>query len=163
MASGDIDDEDPFAQPVMDEEPQAAVIAEVATAPDYIRDGTPDPTVLEEGVGRIDELYVVVPVVTEDGSIYLQVAKGGVFSYYEFPWPAADRLTDEKWQQMLDNGEAPDRPIWNEIFSPAKRNTLGCRAPSTASNNQFPTHTGVTRSKHGRTKSSPFSNRNWTL
>jgi len=116
MASGDIEDDDPFAQPVMDEEPQAAVIADVATAPDYVRDGVPDPTVLEEGVGRIDELYAVVPVVNEDGSVFLQVAKGGVFSYYEFLWPAANRLTDEKWRQMLDDGEAPDRPSWNETF-----------------------------------------------
>ena len=116
MASGDTEDEDPAAQPFMDEEPQAAVIADVATAPDYNRDGTPDPTVLEEGVGRIDELYAVVPVVADDGTIYLQVAKGGVFSYYEFPWPAEDRLTDEKWRQMLEDGEAPDRPSWNESF-----------------------------------------------
>jgi hypothetical protein len=116
MASGDVEGEDPFAQPYMDEQPQAAVIADVATAPDYNRDGTPDPTVLEEGVGRIDELYAIVPVVSEDGSVYLQVAKGGVFSYYEFPWPADDRLTDEKWRQMLDEGQAPDRPSWNSTF-----------------------------------------------
>ncbi len=116
MASGDIEDDDPFAQPIMDEDPQAAVIADVATAPDYVRDGVPDPTVLEEGIGRIDELYAIVPVVNQDGSVYLQVAKGGVFSYYEFPWPAVDRLTDEKWRQMLDDGQAPDRPVWNETF-----------------------------------------------
>jgi len=117
MASGDTDDEeDLFAQPYMDEEPQAAIIADVATAPDYVRDGVPDPTVLEEGIGRIDELYAVVPAVAEDGSVYLQVAKGGVFSYYEFPWPADDRLTDEKWRQMLDDDEAPERPSWNETF-----------------------------------------------
>jgi hypothetical protein len=116
MAAGDTEDEDPAAQPIMDEEPQAAVIADVATAPDYVRDGVPDPTVLEEGIGRIDELYAVVPAVTADGSVFLQVAKGGVFSYYEFPWPAADRLTDEKWRQMLEDGEAPERPSWNDTF-----------------------------------------------
>jgi hypothetical protein len=116
MASGDNPDEDPFAQPIMDEAPQAAVIADVTTAPDYIRGGAADPTVLEEGIGRIDEIYVVVPVVADDGSVFLQVTKGGVFSYYEFPWPAADRLTDDKWRQMLDDGEAPDRPFWNDTF-----------------------------------------------
>ena len=116
MASGDVPDEDPAAQPLMDEEPQAAVIADVATSPDYVRDGVPDPTVLEEGVGRIDEIYVVVPAVADDGSVFLQVAKGGVFSYYEFPWPAEDRLTDEKWRQMLDDGEAPERPPWIDSF-----------------------------------------------
>ena len=68
----------------MDEEPQAAVIADVATDP-----GAADgPTVLEEAVGRIDEIYVVVPIVERRRHVTLQVAKGGVFSYYEFPWPA---------------------------------------------------------------------------
>ncbi|MFO7678702.1 MAG: DUF3160 domain-containing protein [Chloroflexota bacterium] len=116
MASADTPEDDPFAQPYMDEEPQAAVIADVATAPDYIRDGVPDPTVLEVGVGRVDEIYVVVPAVAEDGTVYLQVAKGGVFSYYEFPWPAADRLTDDKWREMLDSGAAPERPVWIDTF-----------------------------------------------
>jgi hypothetical protein len=55
-------------------------------------------------------------VVDEDGTLYLQVAKGGVFSYYEFAWPAEDRLTDEKWRQMLDEGQAPPPPAWIESF-----------------------------------------------
>jgi hypothetical protein len=55
-------------------------------------------------------------VVDEDGTLYLQVAKGGVFAYYEFPWPAEDRLTDEKWRQMLDEGQAPPPPAWIESF-----------------------------------------------
>jgi hypothetical protein len=116
MASGDVPDEDAAATPMMDEEPQAAIVADVATAPDYNHDGVPDPTVLEVGVGRVDEIYAVVPAVNEDGSIFLQVAKGGVFSYYEFPWPAEDRLTDDKWRQMLDGGQAPDRPLWIDGF-----------------------------------------------
>jgi hypothetical protein len=52
----------------------------------------------------------------DDGTAYLQVAKGGVFSYYEFSWPADDRLTDEKWRQMLDDGQAPPPPAWIESF-----------------------------------------------
>lgn len=116
MAAADREDEDPFAQPVMDEEPQAAVIADVATAPDPDGDGVPNPVVLEEAVGRINEIYVVVPLINEDGTIQLQVAKGGVFSYYEFTWPAEDRLTDEKWRTMLDEGEAPPLPEWTESF-----------------------------------------------
>ena len=63
MASGDTPDEDPFAQPYMDEEPQAAVIADVATAPDPDGDGNPNPVVLEEAVGRINEIYAVVPLI----------------------------------------------------------------------------------------------------
>lgn len=116
MAAADQESDDPGAQPVMDEEPQAAVIADVATAPDPDGDGVPNPAVLEEAVGRVDELYAVVPLILEDGSIQLQVAKGGVFSYYEFTWPADDRLTDEKWREMLDAGEAPDRPAWIDSF-----------------------------------------------
>lgn len=102
--------------PVLDEDPQAAVIADVATAPDPDGDGIPNPVVLEEAVGRINEIYVVVPMVAADGSIYLQVAKGGVFSYYEFPHPADDRLTDEAWREMLDAGEAPPLPEWTASF-----------------------------------------------
>ncbi|MAT98337.1 MAG: hypothetical protein CL608_14425 [Anaerolineaceae bacterium] len=116
MAAADREDEDPAAQPVMDEEPQAAVIADVATAPDPDGDGSPNPVVLEEAVGRINEIYVVVPLINEDGTIQLQVAKGGVFAYYEFPWPADDRLTDEKWRTMLDEGEAPPLPEWTDSF-----------------------------------------------
>jgi hypothetical protein len=93
-----------------EEDLQAAVVADVATDPG------PPATVLEEGVGRVDEIHVVVPLVEEDGTITLQVTKGGVFSYYEFPWPAEDRLTDEAWRQMLDQGQAPDRPAWIGSF-----------------------------------------------
>jgi len=116
MAAADSDADDPFAMPVAEEEPQAAVIADVATAPDPGRTGFPGPIVLEVGVGRINEIYVVVPIVAEDGTVSLQLAKGGVFSYYEFPWPAEDRLTDEKWREMLDSGEAPPLPAWTASF-----------------------------------------------
>jgi hypothetical protein len=100
----------------MEEDPQAAVIADVATAPDPDGDGNPNPVVLEEAVGRINEIYVIVPLINNDGTIQLQVAKGGTFAYYEFPWPADDRLTDEKWRQMLDEGTAPPLPTWTDTF-----------------------------------------------
>jgi hypothetical protein len=96
-------------QVMPEEEPQAAVIADVATDP------WPQ-LVLEIGVGRIDELHAVVPLIEENGSITLQVAKGGVFSYYEFAWPMGDRLTDETWREMLAEGEAPPRPAWISSF-----------------------------------------------
>jgi hypothetical protein len=116
MASADTDNGEEFARRYMDEDPQAAVIADVATDPDPGGDGSPDPIVLEEGVGRIHEIHVVAPVIQDDGTVFLQVAKGGVFSYYEFAWPANDRLTDEKWREMLDSGEAPDLPGWTSSF-----------------------------------------------
>ena len=68
------------------------------------------------GVGRINEIYAVVPIVDIDGKNILQVAKGGVFSFYEFHWPADDRLTDEKWRQILDEGNAPSLPEWTGNF-----------------------------------------------
>jgi hypothetical protein len=114
MAAADRDEEG--GVPVMEEDPQAAVIADVATAPDPDLDGIPNPVVLEVAVGRINEIYVVVPLIIEDGAIRLQVAKGGVFSYYEFSWPADDRLTDEKWREMLDQGTAPALPEWTSEF-----------------------------------------------
>jgi len=62
--------------------------------------------VLEEGVGDAFLIYVVVPLEGE-----LTVTQGGVFSYYEFTWPMADRLTDEAWQTLEPK---PDLPIWAE-------------------------------------------------
>jgi hypothetical protein len=109
MAAADTETDDPNAPRYMDEEPQAAVVADVATDP-------PTSSVLEEAVGRINPIYVVTPIVEADGSSYLQVAKGGVFSYYEFPWPMNDRLTDEKWRGMLDDGSAPSQPEWTASF-----------------------------------------------
>ncbi|MDI6908047.1 MAG: DUF3160 domain-containing protein [Thermoanaerobacterales bacterium] len=82
----------------------AAVVADVATAP-------PD-TVLEEATGHVWEIYAVVPV---DGK--LRIAKGAVYSYYEFPWAASDRLTDKKWQGMLRDGQAPEPPAWTRAFT----------------------------------------------
>jgi hypothetical protein len=110
MAAADSDVQDAYAPRFMEEEPQAAVVADVATNP------APPPTVLEEAVGRINPIFVVVPIVEADGTTYLQVAKGGVFSYYEFPWPMDDRLTDEKWRGMLDDGTAPPPPEWTASF-----------------------------------------------
>lgn len=109
MAAADSDMEDPYARRYMEEEPQAAVVADVATDPATF-------SVLEEAVGRINAIYSVVPIVTADGTTYLEVAKGGVFSYYEFPWPMDDRLTDEKWRTMLTEDSEPPPPEWTASF-----------------------------------------------
>jgi len=89
----------------LDEE-EAAVVADVATDPNSGQ-------VLEEAVGRVFGIYVVVEA---EGS--LAVAQGGVFSYYEFAWPISDRLTDEAWREMLESGQAPSRPEWTSSFIP---------------------------------------------
>jgi len=98
------DQEETGGTPFFEEEEQAALVADVAT--------DPGGRVLEEAIGRIFEIYVVVP----DGAGGLHIAKGGVFSYYEFPWPMGDRLTDEKWRAMLASGEAPAQPEWTASF-----------------------------------------------
>jgi hypothetical protein len=69
-------------------------------------------SVLEAATGYVDRIYVVVPL--EGG---LEVAQGGVFSYYEFIQPRSNRLTDDEWRQQLDDGTAPDRPEWAKAFS----------------------------------------------
>jgi len=92
------------------------VIVDVATDADPDGDGVPNPAALQAGVGRVYELHAVVPMVNDDGSTYLQVAKGGVFSYYEFVGPADERLTDASWHQMLDEDVAPPLPEWSESF-----------------------------------------------
>jgi hypothetical protein len=82
----------------------AAIVADVAT--------NPNGTVLEEAIGHINEIFVVVPV---DGK--LQIAKGGVFSYYEFTQPLSDRLTDEAWRELIQSTNAPALPTWTEAFT----------------------------------------------
>ncbi|MDH7516160.1 MAG: DUF3160 domain-containing protein [Bacteroidota bacterium] len=62
---------------------------------------------LQEAVGLVNTIYTVVEI---DGLLYL--TRGAVFSYYEFIQPAADRLTDERWQEMLRRGEHPPVPAW---------------------------------------------------
>lgn len=82
----------------------AALIADVAT--------DPNGQVLEVGTGFVNSIYAVVPV---DGT--LRIAKGAVYSHYEFPWPANDRLTDSKWKEMLENGTTPKPPLWTRVYT----------------------------------------------
>jgi hypothetical protein len=78
-----------------------AIVADVHTDPNTNQ-------VLEEGVGDAFLIWVIAPV---DGRPTL--TQGGVFSYYEFTWPLADRLTDEAWQSLEPK---PDQPMWTESF-----------------------------------------------
>lgn len=86
------------------QENPAAIIADVAT--------DPNGHVLEVGTGKISEIYVVVPI---DGK--LRIAKGGVYSYYEFQWPMSDRLTDKKWRELLSSEQSPNLPSWSNVFT----------------------------------------------
>ncbi len=67
--------------------------------------------VLEEGVGKAAEIWVVVPF---RGKLVL--TRGATFSYYEFQQPSENRLTDEAWQEMLLKGTAPAMPDWTKSF-----------------------------------------------
>ncbi len=61
--------------------------------------------VLEVGVGKID--WLLVAHKSKEGRI--GIAVGPIFSYYEFPWPMSDRLTDEKWRgEVLGSAEKPE-------------------------------------------------------
>lgn len=66
----------------------AAVVVDIAT--------DPNGAVLEAATGQPSMIYVVVEV---EGK--LKLARGSVFSFYQFPWPLNDRLTDTKWRQMM--------------------------------------------------------------
>ncbi|RLG14666.1 MAG: hypothetical protein DRN71_02815 [Candidatus Nanohalarchaeota archaeon] len=67
---------------------------------------------LEVGTGKID--WILVAHASKDGRVGLAV--GPMFSYYEFPWPMKDRLTDEKWREMLKSEPGPKRPEWTSRF-----------------------------------------------
>ena len=67
--------------------------------------------VLQEATGRAAIIYVVVPI---NGELYL--TRGGVYTQYEFDHPASDRLTDEEWREMLENGEVPPFAEWTDSF-----------------------------------------------
>lgn len=69
---------------------------------------------LEEASGYVD--YIIVAYKRAEGDIVLAV--GPVLSYYEFKHPMEDRLTDEKWQGMLQADKAPAQPGWiNSYFA----------------------------------------------
>ena len=84
----------------------AAVVADVATGI------PPEIPVLEEGTGRIMELYVVVPI---DNKLVL--ARGGIYSQYEFTQPSSNRLTDEQWRAQIDSGQVPPLGDWKTFIA----------------------------------------------
>jgi hypothetical protein len=83
---------------------KTTVVADVHT------DGNTE-AVLEEGVGYVDMLVVAYKL--PDGRILM--GAGPVMSYYEFKQPMSDRLTDEKWREMLE-ANPPKRPEWASTY-----------------------------------------------
>jgi hypothetical protein len=92
----------PYNRP-QGEIPEVPIVAAVSGA---------QQSVLEAATGYVDRIYVIVPL--EAG---LEVAQGGVFSYYEFIQPRDRRLTDDEWRARLDGGDVPARPAWARYFS----------------------------------------------
>ena len=90
---------------VSDKSKETTIIADVHT-------DTNSNQVLEEGVGYVDLIIVAYKV--PDGRII--AGAGPVFSYYEFKHPMDNRLTDEQWKTMLEDGEEPERPDWTSSF-----------------------------------------------
>jgi hypothetical protein len=88
--SGELDKQDP------------ALVADVATG---------EVGILEEATGRVNLIYVAVGV---NGKIIL--AKGAVYSQYEFTTKPGERLTDETWQQRLNGGQLPPLEDWKKSY-----------------------------------------------
>ncbi|AKB18297.1 MULTISPECIES: DUF3160 domain-containing protein [unclassified Methanosarcina] len=83
---------------------KTTVVADVHT------DGNTE-NVLEEGVGYVDMLVVAYKLPDDR----ILIGAGPVFSYYEFKQPMSDRLTDEKWREMLE-ANPPKRPEWASTY-----------------------------------------------
>lgn len=91
----------------------ASLVVDIAT--------DPNGQVLEAATGSPSQIYVVVKV---DGKV--KIARGSVYSFYQFPWPMDDRLTDSRWRQMLgvqpdaegnyDRDQSITKPEWTESY-----------------------------------------------
>lgn len=68
--------------------------------------------VLEEGTGYVK--FIVVAYKVPDGRIL--IGAGPVLSYYEFKQPMNNRLTDEKWRELLSSAP-PEEPEWVSNFA----------------------------------------------
>ncbi|MBI5502159.1 MAG: DUF3160 domain-containing protein [Deltaproteobacteria bacterium] len=82
----------------------------VALAADVFaaRDGA---GMLELAVGRVADLYVVVPDATGR-----RLVQGGIFGTFEFLEPGAEPLADGVWNERLLAGAVPPPPGWTASF-----------------------------------------------
>lgn len=92
----------------------SALVVDIAT--------NPNGEVLEAATDVPSLIYVIVKV---DGK--LKIARGSVYSFYQFRWPMEDRLTDAKWRQMIGVMPGEDgtynlrdisiqKPEWTESY-----------------------------------------------
>ena len=86
---------------------KVAIVADVLTSNAI---NNPNPSILYEAIGPVNEIYVVVEI---NGCLYL--TRGAVFSYREFKRDVnAPRLTDEEWQKDLLEMPNEGMPKWME-------------------------------------------------
>jgi hypothetical protein len=85
---------------------------ETSMVADVHTDANPPEQVLEEGVGYVELALVAYEV--PDGRIIL--GAGPTLSYYEFKQAIDQRLTDEQWKGMLEQGQQPPGPDWVSSF-----------------------------------------------
>ncbi len=71
----------------------AALVVDIAT--------DPNGTVLEAATGDPSVIYVVVNVAGKK-----KIARGSVYTFYQFTQPMEERMTDTKWRQLM--GVSPD-------------------------------------------------------
>ncbi len=90
---------------VNDQGKETTIVADVHT-------DTNSGQVLEEAVGYVN--LIVVAYKTPDGRI--SIGAGPIFSYYEFKESMSNRLTDEQWKGLLEEGKQPNRPQWTASF-----------------------------------------------
>lgn len=91
----------------------AALVVDIAT--------DPDGNVLEAATGNPSGIYVIVKVADK-----IKIAKGSVYSFYQFPWPMNNRLTDTEWRQMMGISPSEDgffqtdpnikQPEWTDSY-----------------------------------------------
>jgi hypothetical protein len=103
LAAADIEGEG--NRPILEDQ-KAALIADVATG----INAENELVALEEAIGQPTFIYVVLP------GQPARLATGAVFSYYEFPVPVSERMTDEQWQAMVETGANPPAPDWTKLF-----------------------------------------------
>jgi len=103
LAAADADDE--YDRDLSDQ--KAALIADVATG---FVEGIPGLAALEEAIGAPARIIVILP------DRPWRLAVGAVFTYYEFPVPASERMTDEAWQALVESGDTPPQPEWTDLF-----------------------------------------------
>jgi len=89
------------------------IVADVHTQPTD-EFGAPVGRILHVGVGDVN-LGVYLVEQTHDPSPY-RAYVGPAMSYYEKITDNFDRLTDERWFDMFDTGEIPERPDWVNVY-----------------------------------------------